>query len=794
MKKRILILVAVFIGVASIISCNDDDNVTPAKKIRLEKSSVTISVGEEKQVEITQGNGSYKVVSSASVVSATISMDKKIVLQGKSAGESNVTITDSREEKAVIKVTVIAKLNLPKEEVKLKKGEVKEFELKGTDKDFEVSTTPENIVKSEIKNSKLVLTAMSSGKVRITVTDKRTGKKAEMTVNVPEEIKDVAVNKTKVEVKEGGKEEVEMTAGSGNYEVKSSDKGVATAEVKDGKVVITGVKAGTTKVTITDTKTKKTAEITVKIIEVIEDVAVNKTKIEVKEGEKEEVEVTAGSGNYEVKSSDKGVATAEVKDGKVVITGAKAGTTKVTVTDTKTKKTAEITVKIIEVIEDVAVNKTKVEVKEGEKGEVEMTAGSGNYEVKSSDKGVATAEVKDGKVVITGAKVGTTKVTVTDTKTKKTAEITVVVSAKEVAYEDLTVEKTTVQIKEGETISLAIAGGSLKYEGKSEDKKVATAEIKEDKVVITAIKKGTTDIVVEDKTTKKKVVIKVTVDATEVSSGEFALEKAEITLITEETKEVQITKGSGNYEVSSTNTDVAKVVRNGNTIKIIAGKRLGEDFTGNIPFESIETTIKVTDTELEQSKEIKVKVFHKLSIGTKKLKITDGKMKPTTIVSGDLNSIKVTIQNEDIASYEIGKDINGKPEIQFTGLKSGVTTATISDGSAIFEVSITVKPKVITVEPSKDKIQIFNKETKEEITEITVTNDEVSVILIGGSGKYKVKSITPEDIIFVEQHYEDEEEFVITAQETGGPVNVTFADAEDENKTVTIKVIIKIEE
>ncbi len=76
---------------------------------------------------------------------------------------------------------------------------------------------------------------------------------------------DLKLSSTQVDVAATETAKVEITSGSGTYSVLSSDEAIATAEVKDKSVVVAGVKAGEAKVTVTDTKSKQTQEIAVKV-------------------------------------------------------------------------------------------------------------------------------------------------------------------------------------------------------------------------------------------------------------------------------------------------------------------------------------------------------------------------------------------------------------------------------------------------------------------------------------------------------------------------------------------------
>ncbi len=489
-------------------------------------------------------------------------------------------------------------LKLDKTSVELFVGKTEAVKVLSGNGNYKVK--PNENVTATVSGTMITVKGIKAGSSDMFVTDSA-GKTLSVKVTVKENIKDVTVKAGTTTAKEGEKVEVEITAGSGEYTVATADAKVATAEVKDGKVVITAVKAGETKVTVTDTKTKKTAEVTITVSETIADVAVKGGTPTVKEGEEVEVEITAGSGEYTVATGDDKVATAVVKDGKVVITAVKAGETKVTITDTKTKKTAEVTVTVSETVADVAVKVANPTVKEGEKAEVEITAGSGEYTATSADDKVATAEVKDGKVVITAVKAGTTKVTITDEKTKKTVEVSVTVNEKEVAVADVAVKEATATVKEGEKVEVEITAGSGEYTVATADEQMATATIKDGKVVITGVKAGEVKVTITDTKTEKTAEVVVTVTAKEeegtgTDDKAITVEKTELEVGAGATKEVMITEGSGEYTV---------VVSNGNAVVEIKGTSVVIDASDN---EGGTAVVTVTDTKTKKTATINVKI------------------------------------------------------------------------------------------------------------------------------------------------------------------------------------------
>ena len=101
------------------------------------------------------------------------------------------------------------------------------------------------------------------------------------------------------------------------------------------------------------------------------------------------VNISSGYGPYTVTCSDENLVEVSLDGTQLSITGKAVGTAVVTVTDTATGYTKDINVTVN--AEPLTISNNTVEVTAGESATVEITSGSGNYSVKSSDASVATA-------------------------------------------------------------------------------------------------------------------------------------------------------------------------------------------------------------------------------------------------------------------------------------------------------------------------------------------------------------------------------------------------------------------
>ncbi|MFC5449981.1 RICIN domain-containing protein [Paenibacillus aestuarii] len=157
----------------------------------------------------------------------------------------------------------------------------------------------------------------------------------------------VQVDKPQISLNEGQTTELVAAvlpenATNKNVTWSSSDETVAKVEVKDGKTVVTALKAGAADITVTTAEGNFTAVSKVTVtpsipLTTVTSVQVDKPQISLNEGQTTELVAAvlpenATNKNVAWSSSDETVAKVEVKDGKTVVTALKAGAADITVT------------------------------------------------------------------------------------------------------------------------------------------------------------------------------------------------------------------------------------------------------------------------------------------------------------------------------------------------------------------------------------------------------------------------------------------------------------------------------
>ncbi len=336
MRKTKLFYLFLFIAAIFTTACSDkDDDVT--LELKLSTNKAVLLTDETATVNIEVGNDGYVAKSENETIATASITDKAILIVGKKAGETNIAVTDYKGKKAMVKVIVKPVLSVENSKVTVVAGETSTVAIKAGTGKYTVTSSDETVAKAVINGQNITITAVAAGTATITITDTDTGKTQEITVTIKPTLVLEAAEATIVA---GESATVKIVGGTGQYSVASSDEAVATATIAESVVTIQGVAAGTATVTVTDTDTGKTQDITATINPVL---AIDKKEVSMWVGESNTVTITSGTGKYTVASSDKAVATATIAESVVTIQGVAAGTATITVTDTNTGKTQDIT-------------------------------------------------------------------------------------------------------------------------------------------------------------------------------------------------------------------------------------------------------------------------------------------------------------------------------------------------------------------------------------------------------------------------------------------------------------------
>ena len=476
-------------------------------------------------------------------------------------------------------IPVIPWINLDKSSVTLLEGESGTITADygpGNLVDFlDVRSSDESVVTFKIENRKsIVLTAVKEGTATITASYGSVEATCEVTVVKNfEEVTDITLDKTELELKTGERETLTATvkpddATDPTVTWSSSDEKIAT--VVDG--VVTGVAAG--RATITATAGDKTATCAVTVSEAVvpvTEISLDKEKLDMTEGDTETLTATVKPDNATVKtvtwkSSDETIA--KVVDG--VVTAVKAGSVVITATAGDKSATCEVFVskKVIPVTK-VTITPSTLNLATGETATltVSVEPEGATYEVEWSSSDETVATIVDGVVTAVGE--GTATVTAVVGDDSATCVVTV-----ETPIESITLDKTELEMVKGDTETLTVTinpetAKEVKVTWSSSDEKIATVD---ETGKVTAVGAGEATITAKagGKEATCKVTVKVPVESITLDKTSLTLKEGATAVLVATVKPDDATDKTVTW--SSSDETIATVDNNGKVTGIKEGE------------------------------------------------------------------------------------------------------------------------------------------------------------------------------------------------------------------------------
>ncbi len=382
----------------------------------------------------------------------------------------------------------------------------------------------------------------------------------------------IELNKSEATIENGKTLELTATISpeehSDKVEWSSDNEEVATV---DQNGLVTAVGAGTATITVQAGTVKAECKVTVVISATA--IALDKEEATIEKGKTLDLvaTVTPEDTTDEIiwSSEDESVATVD-QTGKV--TAVNKGTVLITVTAGNVSATCEITVVIPAT--DIALDKEEATIEKGETLTLEVTVvpedTTDELVWSSSDEAVATVE----NGVVTAVAPGTATITVTAGAVSATCEVTVVISATDIAL-----DKEEATIEKGETLTLEVTvvpeDTTDELVWSSSDEAVATVE----NGVVTAVAPGTATITVTAGEVSATCEVTVVISATGITldKEDATIEKGEtltleVTVVPEDTTD-ELVWSSSDEAVATVEDGVVTAVAPGTaTITVTAGE------------------------------------------------------------------------------------------------------------------------------------------------------------------------------------------------------------------------------
>lgn len=183
MRKLALFL----ISLSTFVGCKKDDD---TKTLSLEKTSISLFVQKEEIVKIISGNGQYIATSdNENIASASVENQNVKIVAKNQAGTATITIKDSKNISAALEVNVFDSLSLETDKISINPAKSKKIEILSGSGMYEATSDNENVANVKIlENKEILIEAISEGLAIITITDKRTGDKKNISIEVQSDI------------------------------------------------------------------------------------------------------------------------------------------------------------------------------------------------------------------------------------------------------------------------------------------------------------------------------------------------------------------------------------------------------------------------------------------------------------------------------------------------------------------------------------------------------------------------------------------------------------------------------
>ncbi len=359
MRNKIIYMVGALLSSTILISGCSNDDIPSYSELTIDKNEVFIKVDSDTptaEVNITEGNGNYKVtVDNENIAVATLE-GTQIIIKGLKNGTTTATVMDWAKHSAIITIKV-------KEDFDLKLDNEKLVMLKSVDLipttelvsilsgngGYKVKSNDENIATAELtQEGKVLVTAIETGITNVIVTD-ADGKEAKVEVTVCNgllELEDMTGKFWRIDETSN----IEIVSGNGGYAVVSDNETVATAVIEGNSIKVTGHGKGEATLIITD---KMGLSSTVTIL-VRDGLKLEKNFIDLllihdnKTQEERKITILDGSGDYSIVTDASVTCSLSSDKSKLIIKGIDqkpALNQKITVTDNVLGDVVTITVK-----------------------------------------------------------------------------------------------------------------------------------------------------------------------------------------------------------------------------------------------------------------------------------------------------------------------------------------------------------------------------------------------------------------------------------------------------------------
>lgn len=187
MKRNLLYLAGFLLAATTIFTgCSDDDPSYHELVPNTQELIINFDETPEGTIQMLQGNGNYKIVSSNEEVVTAVAEGNAIKVTALKAGSANLTITDWAKMSTSVKVIVdqLSELVLAVSSTKMYPNESKAIQIHTGNRGYKVTVDKESVAKATVdEEGRIQVESLSPGIATVTVTD-RLNKSTKLSVKV----------------------------------------------------------------------------------------------------------------------------------------------------------------------------------------------------------------------------------------------------------------------------------------------------------------------------------------------------------------------------------------------------------------------------------------------------------------------------------------------------------------------------------------------------------------------------------------------------------------------------------
>jgi len=471
--------------------------------------------------------------------------------------------------------------------VALNAGGNSTYTIGGGNPTYSASSSNRDVATVSVSGTSVTIAGVGSGTAIITITDA-----VGAAVNVPVSVAGPTIPTptalfstapSSITLAIGATGAYTISGGTQPYTVVSNNTGVARVALTGTNFVVTAVTAGTAQIVITDTA-GATLNVAVTVTEPPAGPPLFSTappSVTLVPGGTALYAISGGQAPYAVASSAPGVARVALSGNDFVVTGVANGTALLVITDAKgAALNLSVTVGTVAPTALFTTAPAAITLAPGATGAYVISGGTPAYSVVSSNAGVARVALSGTNYVVTAVSPGAAQLLVSDT-TGATLSVAVTVSEGPAPTALFTTAPSALTLAPGASALYAISGGQAPYAITSSAPGVGRVALSGSDFVVTAVAAGTAQLQISDARGAA-----LTLSLSVVTAGAtplFITAPATVNLAINGSAAYRIGGGAPAYDVSSSNTAVARVAINGSDF-VITGMASGV------------TQIQVTDT------------------------------------------------------------------------------------------------------------------------------------------------------------------------------------------------------